>query len=325
MESSKLGSSELGNSLSKDAWRKLRRNRAAMLSMSWLILVCLLALITPILPLQPPDAEKIALQYTEPTASPVWLHNFDLDTETIASTGPAVEELEQELAELQEKARQDKQQLSDARHALPAGISDEDATIKLQPLEEQYEAAYEQARRKYTQIQDTIQLPYRKLGFAELGGISRSLVRARYSLFGDRNLNSMCGRDELGRDVLSRVFWGARVSLIVGLVATLVSLLIGVTYGAVAGYFGGWLDDAMMRLVDVAYSVPFIFVVIFIITILGKEGEPSIARELAYWGIGRITVFFVVIGAIYWLTMSRVVRGQVISLKNEPFVEAAQS
>jgi oligopeptide transport system permease protein len=95
-----------------------------------------------------------------------------------------------------------------------------------------------------------------------------------------------------------------------------------VTYGAVSGYCGGWIDDAMMRFVDVLYSVPFIFVVIFLLTILGEE---RIADELAYWGINRITVFFFVVGAIYWLTMSRVVRGQVISLKHELFVEAARS
>jgi len=177
-------------------------------------------------------------------------------------------------------------------------------------------------RQKGAEIQDTVQQPYRKLGYANLGWLSRTLVRMRYATFGEKSLNSLCGRDVLGRDILSRVFWGARISLIVGLVATIVSLGIGVTYGAIAGYFGGWIDDVMMRLVDVMYSIPFIFVVIFLITILGEE---SVADELAYWGIDRITIFFLVVGAIYWLTMSRVVRGQVISLKNELFVEAARS
>ena len=104
--------------------------------------------------------------------------------------------------------------------------------------------------------------------------------------------------------------------------ATLVSLLIGVTYGAVSGYLGGRIDNAMMRLVDILYSIPFIFVVIFIITILNEESNQ---RRLAAWGIDRLTVFYLVVGAIYWLTMARVVRGQVISLKTEPFIEAARS
>ena len=78
----------------------------------------------------------------------------------------------------------------------------------------------------------------------------------------------------------------------------------------------------MMRIVDVLYSIPFILVVIFLITILNED---RIARRLEYYGIDKITVFYFVVGAIYWLTMARVVRGQVISLKTEPFVEAARS
>ncbi len=120
----------------------------------------------------------------------------------------------------------------------------------------------------------------------------------------------------------SRVFWGARISIVVGIVATLVSLLIGVTYGAVSGYVGGWLDDVMMRFVDILYSIPFIFVVIFIITVLSDE---KIKSKLEDWGIGRITIFYFVVGAIYWLTMARVVRGQVISLRTEPFIESAKA
>jgi oligopeptide transport system permease protein len=102
----------------------------------------------------------------------------------------------------------------------------------------------------------------------------------------------------------------------------MVSLMIGVTYGSVAGYVGGWVDEIMMRLVDVLYSIPFIFIVIFIITILSQD---DIKARLEDWGIGRITIFYFVVGAVYWLTMSRVVRGQVISLRHEPFVEAARA
>ncbi len=159
-------------------------------------------------------------------------------------------------------------------------------------------------------------------GFGELGGASRLLLRARLAAFGNWQIGSICGTDNLGRDVMSRLFWGARVSLLVGLVATCVSLVIGVAYGAVAGYLGGWVDNLMMRIVDMLYSIPFIFVVIFVITILS---EPSLRGALESYGIDRLVIFFVVVGAIYWLTMARVVRGQVISLKQNQFVEAARA
>jgi oligopeptide transport system permease protein len=113
------------------------------------------------------------------------------------------------------------------------------------------------------------------------------------------------------------------VSLAVGLVATLVSLVIGVSWGATAGYLGGRIDNAMMRFVDMLYSIPFIFVVIFLVTILS---EPTTIKPwLDRYGIDRIVIFFIVVGAIYWLTMSRVVRGQVISLKQNQFIEAART
>src|SRR4029079_17149186 len=131
-----------------------------------------------------------------------------------------------------------------------------------------------------------------------------------------------CGTDELGRDLLSRIFWGARVSLMVGFVATFVSLVIGVSYGATSGYLGGRVDNLMMRLVDILYSIPFIFVVIFLITILSED---TIKARLESYGIDRIVLFYIVIGAIFWLTMARVVRGQVISLKHEQFIEAART
>lgn len=289
----------VGMSLSQDAWRRLKKNRVAMLSLAVLCVITALAFCTPLLPLQTPDREQTDLQYAEPTMSPLWVFDFKLNTEAIDSTPAAVEKLEAELVTLKKNFAK-----------VQSGSEDE------------YQKARRALRRKEAEIQDTIQAPYRRLGFPKLGGISRWMVRVRYAVFGERSLNSLCGRDVFGRDTLSRVFWGARISLLVGLVATIVSLVIGVTYGAVSGYCGGWVDDAMMRFVDVLYSVPFIFVVIFLLTILGEE---RIADELAYWGINRITIFFFVVGAIYWLTMSRVVRGQVISLKHELFVEAARS
>lgn len=159
-------------------------------------------------------------------------------------------------------------------------------------------------------------------GFGRLDRFSQALLEFRVAVFGRWSMASICGTDKLGRDLFSRLCWGARISLAVGVVATLVSLVIGVSYGAIAGYLGGTADNLMMRIIDVLYSIPFIFLVIFIITILSAE---PIKQSLENYGINRIIIFFFVVGAIYWLTMARVVRGQVLSLKNEQFVEAARA
>jgi len=116
------------------------------------------------------------------------------------------------------------------------------------------------------------------------------------------------GTDSLGRDLLARLLYGARVSLAIGLVATLVSLVIGVSYGALAGYLGGRLDNVMMRFVDVLYGLPYMFVVILIVMIAGRS----------------IVNLFIALGAVQWLTTARIVRGQVVSLREREFVEAAR-
>lgn len=134
----------------------------------------------------------------------------------------------------------------------------------------------------------------------------------------DNNLNNTfsppsgahwLGTDQLGRDLLVRLLVGGRISIGVGLCATFVALTIGVVYGAVAGFFGGKIDSLMMRIVDIMYALPFTIFVILLMVFFGRD----------------IWLLFLAIGAVEWLTMSRIVRGQIMSLKKMEFIEAARS
>ena len=117
------------------------------------------------------------------------------------------------------------------------------------------------------------------------------------------------GTDIFGRDVLTQIMYGGRISLAVGFIATAVALLIGVTWGAIAGYLGGKVDAVMMRLVDILYALPFMIFIVLLMVVFGRN----------------ILLLFLAIGAVEWLTMARIMRSQVQSLRQQEFVEAAVS
>jgi oligopeptide transport system permease protein len=356
-----------GESLWADAWRRLKRNKGALVSLRFLGLFFAISLIAPVLPLPSPMALDLSGEPQPPSApwtpsprlpehapegrraafgTPAtrsiaglfddgWQHRTLVDVEFDADPGEAtLDELQALLEEVSDRSSARYTKVNEttgvltARFAVPYRESDRLREELGRPgLDERLERALENRVQRAAEGEATA-LPadgWSVLGSNHLEGIwelnvlDRGLLALRAKLFGLWQTAPLLGTDAKGRDLLSRIVWGSRISIQVSLVATLFSLLIGVTYGSFAGLVGGWVDNLMMRIVDVLFAVPFIFVVIFLITLLNEY-----RTDLADIGIGRMTVFYVVIGAIYWLTMARVVRGQVLSLKHQEFIEAAR-
>lgn len=226
-------------SLWDDAWKRLKKNKMAIISL-WVVLAyCLIALFAPILPIYP--YEEQILDHT--------------------NLPPSFK---------------------------PAG------EVMIQQREKYFAKVMAKEKRSQYTAEEAAELEEMRKD------VESNPVHQRHYIL---------GTDALGRDMLSRTIYGGRISIAIGILGTVTALLLGVLMGAIAGYAGGWIDNLIMRFVDIMYGLPYMLMVIIMMAILGRN----------------IFILFIAIALVSWLSIARVVRGQIISLKNSEFVEAAKT
>ena len=257
-------------SLWQDAWLRLRKNRAAVASMITLIALALTGIFGPMV--SPHRYSTIYQQYVRVAPS--------------LEAYPKAEQIMPGFEREMTRAR-----LTGAEPVLD-GETLSVALTADEPIDERVT--------RYFARSDLFTNPRLDLAPDGLSGTLSVQVHRQYFLL---------GTDNLGRDMLTRIMIGIRISLAIGLLASAMALVIGVAWGATAGYLGGRVDSAMMRIVDILYSLPFIFFVILLLVFFGRS----------------LIIIFIAIGATEWLDMARIVRGQTLSIKRREFVQAAEA
>lgn len=260
-----------GRSLSQLAWLRFRRNRAAMASCFVLLLIGLFSFAGPLFMTHSYDEVFPSYVSIPPSLSP----------------RPDPKTLEDVASTAAKRARLTLDSFEVANGTFTAKVS---STSPIDPRSVRYFDRVNEF--KSTEVQET--------AADQLSMVLTGRVDQQYFLF---------GTDSNGRDLMVRVMLGGQISIAVGLAASLVSLGIGVIYGATSGYLGGRVDNIMMRLVEILYSLPFVFLVVVLVVFFGRS----------------VMLIFIVIGAVQWLEMARIVRGQTLSLKRREFVGAAQA
>ncbi len=323
------GDVEKGTSLWADAWKRLLRNRAALAGGFVVLFMAVVAIVYPLISQHVTrfkfDEQHLAAEPKPPGARSVPEHYFRVDAATIdqfdAIAGGDGLISRKELAEAMRGVQfawldqngdggLDRDEIADAPLNLIKGSADE--TLRLYDLDGDGRVDRDEAdEAEITDVMPSRETRFfidkvdqdgdNKLSKAEFGGLP---IPEPHHF----------GTDELGRDLLTRCVQGARVSLMVGFIATAVSFFIGIIWGATAGFLGGKVDNVMMRIVDVMYGLPFMFIVILLMVIFQEMPADQ-----------KLYLLFMALGAVQWLTMSRIVRGQVISLKGREFVEAARA
>ncbi|THF56630.1 ABC transporter permease [Ollibium composti] len=261
----------VGRSLWGDAWARLKANRAAMVSLCYLILMAIVCIAGPWF---------VPHNYTT-------IYSDYVRTPPSFSAYPKAEMVQGALDDVLKRMRVDLKdwKLEDSRAVVTVTAT--------RPIDERY--------LRYIDRSDTFDDA--KVEAKSNDGLEMTFsaaVRQQYFFF---------GTDNVGRDLLSRTLMAGRISLSIGLLAGVVAVVIGVLYGSTAGFIGGKVDEVMMRIVDVLYSLPFIFFVIMLVVFFGRN----------------FVLMFLAVGAVLWLDMARIVRGQALSIRRQEYVQAAEA
>lgn len=260
-----------GRSLWQDAWGRLRKNRAAVASAVVLLILALVGIFGPMV--SPHSHSTIYQQYVRvaPSLSPY------------PKTAEVLPGFAREMARA--RLTGDTPVLENGR--LSATVNAGDRALDPRVL-------------RYFERSELFSAPELEIAPDGKSGTLSVSVNQTYFLL---------GTDNLGRDMMTRIMLGIRISLAIGVLASVMALVIGVAWGATSGYLGGRVDNVMMRIVDILYSLPFIFFVILLLVFFGRS----------------LVIIFIAIGATEWLDMARIVRGQTLSLKRREFVQAAEA
>jgi oligopeptide transport system permease protein len=263
--------SAAGRSLWVDAWRRLQANRAAVVSAVYLALVTLACLLGPLIAPHPFDAV-----YSDYVRVPASLSPYPRADNLAAAVDGVLKRARLELVDWREE--------------------NGEAIIRVKaakPIDE----------RVVRYLDRSASLDSTRVTERSADGLAMTFAsRIEHHLF-------LFGTDANGRDLFTRTLIAGRVSLSIGLLAGLVAIVIGVAYGAIAGFAGGRIDNVMMRIVDILYSLPFIFFVIMLVVFFGRN----------------FVLMFLAVGAVLWLDMARIVRGQTLSIRRQEFVQAAEA
>jgi oligopeptide transport system permease protein len=265
-----------GRSLGQDAWLRLRRNRAAVASAVVLLAFALLGIAGPWFAPHPHD--RIYAQYVRAPAS---LEAYPKEDAIVPAFTDALERARVTVGEVAVTG-------SRASAAISADEAIDPRIVRYVDRSDLFSNA---------RLEDADGNP---MAEGATGAVMVAEVQRVRFVF---------GTDANGRDLLARIMIGIRISLAIGVLASLMALLLGVTYGAIAGYLGGRVDNVMMRVVDILYSLPFIFFVILLVVFFGRS----------------FVLIFVAIGCTEWLDMARIVRGQTLTIKRQEYVHAAEA